>query len=541
MSTGRRGRVKPASPAPPGLGTLEENAVVLAAVVESALDAVIVVDEAGLVVTLNPAAETTFGYPRSEAVGRDIGALIVPDHLKKAHETGMARYRTTREPHVLGRRVEMDARCKDGRIIPVELAITEVNLPGRRYFTANLRDLSAARAAEAEIERQRDALHQSKKLAAIGSLLAGVAHELNNPLSIVLGQATMLREQAVDANDQTGISSRAAKIEAAAERCARIVRSFLAIARQRKAEERPVDVAPLLEGSIDLVGYGLKSNGVVVTRAFDDKLPRILVDPDQVQQILVNLLVNASQVLEEVDGRREIHVSTRVAGGGRLSILIADNGPGIPPEIAERIFDPFFTTKPQGVGTGIGLSISRGLAESQGGQLRLATSPQGGAAFELILPLALGEEADRAVRQVGETEAVSIGSIGKPRPGRHVIVIDDEVEVAMLLAEALHRAGYRCDVATSGREAQALIAANPNGYDAIICDLRMPDMDGPSLFRWISTHHPDLVERTLFVTGDALGQAAGRFLAKSGRPFLEKPFTPAEIARLIAGFPAVST
>ncbi len=538
MNAGKRASRKPGGPAATSLGTLEEDAVVLAAVVESALDAVIVVDEAGLVVTLNPAAETTFGYPRSEAVGHDIGALIVPDHLKKAHETGMARYRTTREPHVLGRRVEMEARCKDGRIIPVELAITEVNLPGSRYFTANLRDLSAARAAEAEIERQRDALHQSKKLAAIGSLLAGVAHELNNPLSIVLGHATMLREQAVDANDQTGISTRAAKIEAAAERCARIVRSFLAIARQRKAEERPVDVAPLLEGSIDLVGYGLKSNGVVVTRAFHDTLPRILVDPDQVQQILVNLLVNASQVLEEVDGRREIHVSTRVAGGGRLSILISDNGPGIPADIAERIFDPFFTTKPQGVGTGIGLSISRGLAESQGGELRLATSPQGGAAFELILPLALGEETGRAVGQVGETEAVSIG---KPGPERHVIVIDDEVEVAMLLAEALHRAGYRCDVATSGREAQAFIAANPNGYDAIICDLRMPDMDGPSLFGWISTHHPGLVERTLFVTGDALGQAAGRFLAQSGRPFLEKPFTPAEIARLIAGFPAVAT
>jgi two-component system NtrC family sensor kinase len=510
------------------LSTVEESALVYEAVVASALDSVIIVDEAGCVVALNPAAESTFGYSAREAIGRQISDLIVPDHLKAAHEAGMARYRASREPRVLGRRVEMEARCKDGRVIPVELAITEVNLLDRRLFTANLRDLSAQRAAAAEIERQKEALHQSEKLAAIGSLLAGVAHELNNPLSILLGQATMLHEEMDSAAGAAPVARRAEKLVTAAERCARVVRSFLAIARQRKAETRAIAILPLLNGAIDLLQYKLQSSGVTVTLQCDGSEPEIFADPDQAQQIVVNLLVNAVQALEEVEEPREITISPRLRRD-QLGIVFADNGPGIPPHIARRIFEPYFTTKPQGVGTGIGLSISRGLAEAQGGQLSLVAQPRRGAAFELSLPLAAapameGEEQGRA-------------PAGTATAQRRAIVIDDELEIAVLIAEALQRKGYRCDIAASGREGQALIAALGSGYDAVICDLRMPDLDGPGLYRWMQTHHPALAERTLFVTGDALGPAAGRFLAESRRPVLEKPFVPAEVVRMIAGFP----
>lgn len=519
------------------LKSIEEHAAVYAAVVASALDAVIVVDEMGIVVTINPAAEATFGFGRDEAMGRPIGELIVPDHLRQAHENGLARYRATRQPHVLGRRVEMEARRKDGRIIPVELAITEVNLSDRRLFTANLRDLSAARDSQAEIERQRDALHQSEKLAALGSLLAGVAHELNNPLSIVLGQATMLREDVDDSEASAAVRARVEGIETAAERCARVVRSFLSIARQRKAEKRAVALAPLLDGAVDLMLYSMQSGGISVTRDYDDEsLPEILADPDLVQQVVVNLLANATQALEEVEGRREIRVSASAAAGGKVNIVVADNGPGVPSEIAPRIFDPFFTTKPQGAGTGIGLSVSRGLAEAHGGDLRLLDSLPDGAAFELSLPAAAGTENIAADRSANGADA-DLKQTGEDRLTRRAIVVDDEAEIAVLLADALRRVGYKCDVATGGREAQAMIAANPGGYDAAICDLRMPDIDGPRLFRWMANHYPELAERTLFVTGDALGAAAGRFLAESRRPVLEKPFTPADVVRLVAGFP----
>ena len=474
MSPKRQARVSNRKP----LGKFEDYALIYSAVVASALDAVIVVDEEGVVVIFNPAAEATFGYTSDEAIGRDIGSLIVPEHLKAAHHSGMNRYKMTGKPHVLGRRVEMDARCKDGRIIPVELAITEVKLQETRLFTANLRDLSAAKAAAMEIDRQREALHQNKKLAAIGSLMAGVAHELNNPLAIVLGQSTLLREEMNELGSDPKISARAGKIEAAAERCAKIVRSFLAIARQRKAEKRNVPVDATLDGALELVSYALQSNGIKIKREIGHPDSVILVDPDQVQQILVNLLVNAIQVLEGIDGHREIAIRTAVSHKGFLDILVSDNGPGVLPNVAPLIFDPFFTTKPQGAGTGIGLSISRGLAETQGGQLYLDTSTGEGATFVLRLPLASRTGEDRTDSQPHPSLALGSNSTNHDAPLG--LVVDDEQEIAELLADALKRVGYNCDATTTGRGAQALINAKSDQYQVILCDLRMPEINGPN-------------------------------------------------------------
>jgi len=521
------------------LGTAEEHAAVYAAVVASALDPVVVVDESGRVVTMNPAAETTFGYTLDEALGQSIGALIVPEHLREAHEAGFARYRATRQPRVLGQRVELEARSKDGRVFPVELAITEVNLSDRRLFTANLRDLSATKESAAEIERQREALHQSEKLSALGSLLAGIAHELNNPLSIVLGQAVMMREDVEELYWHGPFRERAQKIEAAAERCARVMKSFLAIARQRKAERKMLQLAPLLDSAIDLLTYGMRAGGVTITRDYAGTLPDVFADSDQVQQIVVNLLVNASQALDHIEGDREILVRVTSGPDDTVRLMVADNGPGVAKEIAARIFDPFFTTKPEGAGTGIGLSVSRGLAQSQGGRLTLVPSPLGGAAFELTL--STQKVAAEAANGRGDQPIRFVTSPAAAAEKRRALIVDDEVEIGVLVAETLRNANYHCDVARSGREAQAKIAARAGAYDAIVCDLRMPDIDGPALFDWMGRHHPALTARTLFVTGDALGAAAGRFLAQCHRPVLEKPFAPADIVRLVGELPVRDT
>ena len=214
------------------------------------------------------------------------------------------RYLATGEPHVLGQRVALEARCKDGHILPIELAITEVRLPDRRLFTANLRDLSAVRASAAEIERHLDALHQSEKLAAFGSLLAGVAHELNNPLSIVLGQASILLEESWVADYDPAVSTRIQKIEAAAATLRPGNTSFLAIARQRKAAKKLLDIGPLLDDTVEVVLYGLRSSGIAVLRDYR-AAPSDLRGSRPSSADCRQPPRNASQALEEVEGHRE--------------------------------------------------------------------------------------------------------------------------------------------------------------------------------------------------------------------------------------------
>lgn len=506
---------------------LQASEALSAAIVASSLDCIIVVDEAGRVVDFNAAAEQTFGYSRAEALGRSIGDLIVPPEMRQRHADGMDRYMRTGIAHVLGRRVELPGLRRDGSIIPVELTITEVRLRERRLFTAHLRDLTEAKNATAEIERQRDALYQSEKLAALGSLLAGVAHELNNPLSIVLGHALMMQDMVADAAASPDeIADRARKIELAADRCARIVRSFLAIARQKKAERERTQVPDLVGNAIELLSYGLRAADVAVATEIAPDLPPVLIDATQIHQVLVNLIVNARQALEEKPDERRILIGARHdPESGEVVVSVGDSGAGVPEAIRSRIFDPFFTTKPQGEGTGIGLSVSRGLVEANGGSLRLgAEGPLSGAFFELRLPILPGQDAAPPPEPAPAVET---------HRGR-ALVVDDEEEIAALLCEILARMGLQADRASSGREAQQHLRARAGAYDVVLCDIRMPDVDGPALFRWLEKEQPWLKDRIAFVTGDTLGPAAGRFLARSGCPVVEKPFVPSDIRRVVA-------
>ncbi|MFG1359900.1 PAS domain S-box protein [Xanthobacter pseudotagetidis] len=507
-----------------------------ATIVGTALDAIVVVDDAGLVVDFNPAAEHTFGYARERAVGQPIADLIIPPEFREAHASGMRRYLTSNISHVVGKRLELPAIMADGTRIPIELAITDVTRGERRLFAAHMRDLSAAKAAQEEIKRQRDALHQKEKLAALGSLLAGVAHELNNPLSVVAGQTMLLREQVQKEADAVPgldrVLQRCDRIEAAAHRCARIVRSFLDMARQREAERRPTELADVVREATELMAYNMRSSGVTVAIEIAPGLPRLMLDAGQIQQVLMNLLVNAQQALQEQSGARRITIAAASdPARGSVHIRVTDNGPGIPGAIRSRIFDPFFTTKPQGVGTGIGLAVSRGLIEAHGGTLELSDGPEDGASFTIRLPL--------QVAGAGSAEAAPAVSTAAPGRGT-VLVVDDEPDIAGLLCEIAEDAGYTAVSAHGGIEARALLSGAGGGAPivAILCDIRMPDGDGPGLYDWLLSHRPDLSGRIGFISGDTLGPAAGRFLARSGCPLIEKPFTPQDVRAFLGDLAA---
>jgi CheY-like chemotaxis protein len=312
----------------------------------------------------------------------------------------------------------------------------------------------------------------------------------------------------------------------AAERCARIVRSFLAMARQQEARRRPVAADALIEGALELLAYGLRSDGIEVAREVPADLPPLLGDADQLHQVLTNLITNARQALEHRPAPRRLRISAKAVGDA-VEILVVDNGPGIPAEVQGRIFDPFFTTKPVGAGTGIGLAVSRGIAEAHGGSLQLAMTEGDGASFVLRLPRAAASSGDAAA---GMPDALP--ATASQAGARTALIVDDEVELAVMLDRMLAALGFRCDLAATGREAQLLLS--DRDYDVIFCDLRMPDLGGQDLYGWLEENREHLCRRTAFVTGDILNRAADGFLARSGRPVLEKPFVPDDVRRLIA-------
>jgi two-component system NtrC family sensor kinase len=405
-----------------------------------------------------------------------------------------------------------------------ERAWTEIEIDVLRTAAALIAGAIERQQAEAEMARQREALHQSEKLTALGSLLAGVAHELNNPLSVVVGQSLLLEEAARD----TAFTGRAQKIRYAAERCSKIVRTFLALARRRELEPRLVQLNTVIGMAVDLLGYQLRTSGVELSLDLAPDLPALMADADQLHQVATNLIVNAEQALTGQTGApraapRRLAISTRFDKARQsLRLVVADNGPGIGPEIRSRIFDPFFTTKPAGQGTGIGLSLCLTIVGAHRGSITSSETPGGGATFTVELPLA------------GLPPAKPTAAAPGSRPteqGRRILVVDDEIEIAETLAEILIDLGHRVEIVGQGEAALNQLKAGP--FDLILSDLKMPVLDGPGLYAVLGRDYPAMTGRIAFLTGDTLSQRQGEFLAETGAACLEKPFTPEDVRRFV--------
>ena len=483
-----------------------------AAVVLSSLDPIVVTDETGKILEFNPAAEITFGYARSFAVGRMIADLIIPPGPSTRDEAGLRWYLTSGQPALLGRRVEVEAMRADHSTFPAELSVTEMRMTSGQLFAAHIRDLTEAKTAQAEIERQRDRLHQAEKLAAMGSLLASVAHELNNPLAIVIAQSTLLDMKA----ESEQVKQRAERIHAAAQRCGRIVKSFLAMARQKPPERRAVDLNEIVKAALELSEYGRRSAGIEMVLELDPALPRMEADPDLLGQVVTNLLLNATQAVRDHRQPRRVWVST-AEKSGVLTLVVADNGPGVPAGLKDRIFEPYFTSKPLGVGTGIGLSISKNIVEAHGGRIEVHDREGGGAVFEVVFPV------DAVTADEPEMRAEGAGR-------RHrVLIVDDEADVGQSLAEILVELGHAATLEANPEKALTTLKAGK--YDLVFADLHMPGLNGLDLRDRISHLDADLSRRTIIVTGDTLtgGDAVAARAGPSDVIVLEKPFTPSDV------------
>lgn len=386
-------------------------------------------------------------------------------------------------------------------------------------LVGSISDITERKWAREELERQREALYRNEKMAMFGSLLAGVAHELNNPLSVVTGQIVLLQETTSD----RAVVERAERIRAAADRCARIVRTFLAMARQRHLEPRPVEVGHIVEMAVELLAFQLRSAGITVKLDLVDGAPLISADGDQLHQVMTNLIVNAMQAPVIANRPREISIATRFEMQSReLEIAVSDNGPGIPPDLRDKVFDPFFTTKPVGEGTGIGLSLSASIIRAHGGRIQASDRPGGGALFTITLPIAA------AAAELPEARPFA----GTIPSGLRVLVVDDDYEVGNTIREILSRHGHEADIAQDSQD--GLRRAGLSHYDLILSDIRMVGADGLEFYRELVRQNTDAAERIAFITGDTLSVEVQSFLKRTGALYIEKPFQPADILDLIS-------
>ncbi len=488
------------------------------AIIDVALDAVITADSEGRVVDFNPSAEAMFGYQAALVRGQKIGDLIVPPEHRGAHEHGMARYNASGQAHALGRRVELTAMRRGGETFPVELQIHRVDGIDGVKFAANIRDLTEARNAARELAEQRERLHQTEKLSAMGSMLAGLAHELNNPLAVVVAQSSLLQ----DLPDAERDKDRVAKVRAAADRCGRIVKTFLAMVRQQSPTRAPVKIEDVIQRALDVTSYGTMSAGIDVQLDIPKTLPPIRIDADQIAQVIMNLVVNAQQALQGRGAPARIRIGAAHAGD-HLCIEVTDNGPGIPVELLGQIFDPFFTTKPMGAGTGIGLALCRNIVDAHGGTITAGPAPEGGAQFIIRLPIPAQGHAGTAGRQT----PVIAGA------GLSVLVVDDEPTVGDALAATLEAEGCTVRIVQSIEAAMSVWRQAP--ADLIFCDLHMPDGGALSLRKRLQAEDPECVSRLIFVTGDTVS-GPRRIKEATGQDdvrLLAKPFGREDVARFL--------
>lgn len=369
--------------------------------------------------------------------------------------------------------------------------------------------------ARNQLRQAEESLHQSEKLAALGQLLAGVAHELNNPLAVVLGRAAILQEKLAGTPHEPPLQ----KLREAANRCARIVKTFLAMARQTGPRRQVVEINELIESALEMTTYSLRNTNITWNVSPLKTSRKIEVDEDQIIQVLINLILNAQQALSETKGERNIGIIAALsADAAWLNITVADNGPGVPATIANRIFDPFFTTKPVGEGTGLGLSVCKSMIEAHGGSLTLHATPNGGASFVVTLPALVGDIPDEAAQIEHDSQAKAIGRI---------LIVDDEIEIAAILADCLSPLGIDCVIATDGRA--ALQRLGEARFDGIFCDISMPGMDGLTFYHHIKTQNAPLARKLVFISGNVLRRDWKEVNAKVDRPVIEKPFDPQQV------------
>jgi two-component system sensor kinase FixL len=367
---------------------LRESELRWRSIVDTVPDAIVVIDAHGTVESFSPAAERLFGYAANEVTGHNV-KMLMPSPYREAHDGYLARYMRTSERRIIGIGRIVVGRRKDGETFPMELAVGEFSSPSGNFFTGFVRDLTERQEAERRIEDLQTELLHASRLSVMGQMASTMAHELNQPLTAVTNYLEAGRHLlSLGTAAPERIADLMEKAVAQAQRAGEVIRQLRQFVSKGETERSTQNLNQLVEEALALALVGARQSGVRVSLELDHGLPPVIVDPVQIQQVVLNLVRNAVEAMEEVD-RRELQISTRIVDG-RIETSVADTGPGIAPELADRLFKPFVTTKKTGMG--LGLSICREIIEAHHGHLTAAGRPSGGTIFRLTLPPARQEE-----------------------------------------------------------------------------------------------------------------------------------------------------
>lgn len=489
-----------------------ESKQFLESLIDSSPDAIITTDENGVITSYSGVAQQIHGYEARECLGQPIS---------KYYRQGKEDARTVmdilrREGKVQG--YETEFVRKDGSIAPISLSASLLrDEKGQIIGTLGLgRDITQQKILQSQ-------LLQAEKLSAIGQMIAGVAHELNNPLTTVIGYAELLQASDVDSQAKEDLE----RIYKDARRAQRIVENLLAFARQKEPQRSLLDINKILERTLELRRHQLTVDNVQVIKELARDLPWTLADGYQLQQVFLNIINNAHQALVEAHGggtltvRTELH-SPRDGTKDVIKITFADDGPGIPMKIMDRIFDPFFTTKDVGLGTGLGLSISFGIIQEHGGRIWAESEMGQGATFLVELPVK---------RWIPEMIETPLEKHREATTSRRILVVNDEETVTKLIVRALTQQGHEVDAVMNPEAALEKLANND--YDLIVTDIKMPRSNGEQLYEQIAELDPRLAQRIIFMTGDVISASTRQFLQETKNRHVTKPLQLEELQRLV--------
>ncbi|MBA2683089.1 MAG: PAS domain S-box protein [Gemmatimonadaceae bacterium] len=474
---------------------------------EQAADGIFTVDETGHFTSVNLIMERAMGHRIGALIGTHCCSLLDPDQQEITNRLFKGTMSGRRQRAEISFR-DVAARSRIGSITSTPI-VEHGRVTGALCI---VRDVTRER-------RFAEELRQREKLAAVGQLVSGVAHELNNPLAGISAFAQLLEGAGpLNAEQRDAVDT----IQMESKRAAKIVSSLLLFARQRQPERSSVDLNRVMDDTLALRRFVISTDQIQVVMKLEPDLPHTWADPFQLQQVLLNLLINAEQALRGKKGKRVITLRTQ-RKGERIVASVIDNGPGISEETLSRVFEPFFTTKAVGEGSGLGLAISHGIVRQHGGVLRAHSAPGGGATFEIDLPILVARDDSSQPALAGD--AVEI-----PRQ-RRFLIVDHEPAMRQALQLHLRRTGCFADAVGDPSAALALLATR--SYGAIFLDLQMADLAGESLFTELVEHDPDHAGRVVFATRDVESPPARKFLHGAGRPFVGKPFALATVAAML--------